>query len=497
MSKYNLRLSILFSLFLITFWSNAFAKSRPPTGQMDYHLSWDGATSKLKVDLVYNTTGKDSTVFIYGDPVGGQENIFKIVDHIAASDRDSLATRPIERKIIVFHKKQGVKTLHYEIDGTLIIDPTRALPNELFRPVIAANSFYIIGYNLFMDVIDNTYTKVGVVWDEYPKDMPFFISVAPEAKPNEQQVVAFDKRKDLLMVMDKELLIQKYNVLGSRYYAITSKRDTIVDMQKDLTPFFSNFFPTTKNFWQDYKSGYYFLCVLPLKNKVPSTRTGMNLGNGFSMKYSGPYELSKKEVIAHETSHTWIGHGLRFKSTGMENDWFSEGFNDYIAVYNLAGSGMIDKTEFLKYFNENEFHQHYTSPVNTAPADSIGKHFWTDGKYERLSYQRGFIYAFYLDNQIRIKSGGRKNIRHLLLALFNENKKNNFAPLTVDDFTQAASVFLPKAQVASEIDLYMMQGKLIDFSNVKLINEFKIQIVDNIPVLTISENSDLKTIYSW
>ena len=489
---------LLSALIGILFSQFALAQQSIPANHLDYHLSWDGKSPILKVDLAYNTAGKDSTVFIYGDLVGGQTNIFKVLGNISTSIGDSLAIHPVERKIVVFHKKQGIERLHYEIDGTLIIDPDRALPNELFRPVIKTGSFYIIGYNLFMDVMANPYTQVAVVWDKWPENMPYFISVAPEAKPSDQQVVAFDKRQDLLMVMDKELIIKKYIVYGSPYFAITSKRDSALDMQKTIEPFFSKFFPVTKNFWQDYhKSDYYFLCILPLFNNVPSTRTGMNLGPGFTMKYHGSYDLLKKEVIAHETSHTWIGHTLKFKSVDMENEWFSEGFNDYTAVFNLAGGGMIDKSEFIKYMNDIELHPHYTSPVNQAPADSIAKYFWTDQKYERLSYQRGFIYAFYLDNQIRLRSGGHKNIRQLLLTLYNEDKINNFKPLTIDAFAKASSGLLPKGQVAREVETYMIQGKLIDFSKVKLIKAFNIHIVNNVPVFTMSENSDLKALYSF
>ncbi|MTH15827.1 M1 family aminopeptidase [Flavobacterium sp. LC2016-01] len=488
-------------LFLILFLFTCIissAQQKISKDNMDYHLSWDGSSSTLKVDLNYYVTAeKDSTVFIYGDLVGGQNAIFKVLSNIYAPKDDQISIVEADRKIIVHHQKSGWKKLHYEIDGTLVIDAKRALPNELFRPVISKGSFYIIGYNLFLDAANRSYKNVSIVWDSFPVDMPYFISVSPEAKPNNAQVIEFGKRKDVLMVMESDLIIKKYNVYGSPYYAITSKRDTLLDMQKQIRPYFDNFFPTTRNFWKDYSKEYYYLCILPLFNDVASTRTGMNLGNGFTMKYSGSFDLLKKEVIAHETSHSWIGHGLKFKSSAMENLWFSEGFNDYISIFNLAGSTMIDKNEFLTYLNQNNLRPHYTSPVNTAPSDSIAKYFWKDGKYEKLSYQRGFIYAFYLDNQIRLSSKGKYNIRAFLLDLFNENKGSKRQLLTIDDFASAASRYLPKEQVETEVKSYMLDGKLIDFSKVRLVNEFTIKIIDGIPVLEMSEDSNLQTLFKW
>lgn len=488
----------LFLILLLFSYLTSSAQKKLSKDTMDYHLSWDGRSSKLKIDLDYYVDSQqDSIVFIYGDLVGGQKTIFKILSNIDVSQDDALLVKENERKIIVRHQSSGWKKIHYEIDGTLIVDAKRALPNELFRPLISEGSFYIIGYNLFLDSVNTSFKYVSLVWDSYPADMPYFISTSPEAKPQETQTIEFAKRKDVLMVMDADLNINKYTVYGSPYYAITSKRDSVTDMQEKIKPYFDSFFPTTRNFWKDYSKEYYYLCILPLFNNVSSTRTGMNLGNGFTMKYSGSFDLLKKEVIAHETSHSWIGHGLKFKSSTMENLWFSEGFNDYIAVFNLAGSGLISNNEFLTYVNDNQFHQHYTSPVNTAPSDSIAAHFWKDGKYEKLSYQRGFIYAFYLDNQIRLGSKGKYTIRAFLLDLFNENKGNKRQLLTIDDFAAAASGYLPKEKVTSDVKSFMLDGKLIDFSKVKLIKDFTITRINGIPFLEMSEKTNLQTVFAW
>lgn len=121
--------------------------------------------------------------------------------------------------------------------------------------------------------------------------------------------------------------------------------------------------------------------------------------------------MIKKKVITHDTSHTGIGKALRFQAPGFRTAWFSEGFNDYFSICVLANTGMLDKASFLDHLNEDNLKGHYTNPANTAPADSIEKYFWKSHNYESLSYERGFTYAFYLDNQIRQNCNCSKTFR--------------------------------------------------------------------------------------
>src|SRR5690606_7595593 len=103
---------------------------------MDYVLSWDGISSKLKVDLTYNVSEKDSTVFIFGDPnFGGQPDIFTVIKNVRSSASEIVKIDKAERRIIVVHNGSKKHRLSYEIDGSFAIDkPTIISQTELFRP---------------------------------------------------------------------------------------------------------------------------------------------------------------------------------------------------------------------------------------------------------------------------------------------------------------------------------------------------------------------------
>jgi hypothetical protein len=486
---------IVFALLLSCFSLSAQQTAKP---KMEYHFSWDGTSSLLKVDLFYTPAAKDSTGFVYGSPeIGNQTNIFKVLENLQCSPGDSISIDTTRRKIIAWHKTGGLKKLHYEINGSLLSPAKHNNANEQFRPQLVPGSFYSLSFNLFMQVDTGSYKELSYVWDKWPAGIGYFSSADPDSKPDKPVMVKMDQLSKIYMVMDKQLVVGKYLIHQVPYYAITTTRDSLNDMQAELKPFFSTFFPAITNYWKDYKDKDYFVSVLPFLNHAKPNFTGFGLIDGFSMRYTGAYDLQKKIVIAHETSHKWIGNKLQIKQKGMEYMWFEEGFNDYVQLCILAKTGMITQTGFLDYINTQNLAPHYKSPVRTAPADSIEKYFWVNHDYEKLPYQRGFIYAFYFDNQIRLASGGNKTIRDFLLALLKRVTANKNGQMTIDDYIQTASQFLPKAQVTGDIEKYLQGGALLDFHTIKLIKGFRVNYAGDVPVLTMPAGADLMEIVDW
>jgi predicted metalloprotease with PDZ domain len=463
---------------------------------MDYHLSWDGTSTILGMDIVYDSHSNDSTVFIYGVPeAGGQPHIFDILGNVQAGNGERLNIIAAERKIIVHHVAPGIKTLHAELDARLVPGP-RFRANEAFRPTLAPGFLYTRGYQLFMEVSDTAYNQLGIVWSKWPAHMPYLVSTNPEARPDELQVIAAEAttRYLFMMVMDKDMVITKSKVGGIPHYLATSKSDSTSGMLERVRFFADKYIPAIRDYWQDYNAPFYILSVIPFQNEVPAAMTGMGMSNGLSVRYRGPLDLDKTQLIAHETSHNWIGVRLKFESIGMENNWFNEGFNDYIAICNLVRAGLFSQQDFLDYMNKENLAAHYTSPVRSMPGDSIAPNFFKSKYYEKLPYHRGLIYAFYLDNQIRLAANGKASIRNFLQALYTQNQKDGGRVITTVDFTKAISPFLPGVDIAKEIDEYMLQGRLIDFHHVHLIPAFKIKYADTVPVLKVPAGVDIRDV---
>src|SRR5690606_5084561 len=133
-------------------------------------------------------------------------------------------------------------------------------------------------------------------------------------------------------------------------------------------------------------------------------------------------------------------------------------FNDYATLINLANSGIYGQAEFLNYLNEETLKPHYRSEVKAAHNDSIAEYYWTDyANYGKLPYRRGLIYAFYLDNQIRLGSNGKFTLRHMLLDLYAKRKaKKEDGILTVEDFIDAGSAYVDKKELERQVARHMM-----------------------------------------
>ncbi len=463
---------------------------------MSYRLSWDGKSEKILVDLQYDNHGRDSTVFTFGNPnPGGLTRIFDILKNIHTDRGAKWTTDSGARKIVVLHTRKGRSRLQYEIDGTLVKDPKRARPNEAFRPTAGQGFLYTLGYNLYLEPTDTLYKKISVRWGKWPKHMTYFISADPEAKPSDRITVAMKDKNSLLIQMNENLVKDKYVVNGIPSYLLTSRSDTLNHMKEEMKPFVTRLIPHMRDFWNDNDFKFYFISMIPLRNEVSSTMTGIGLINGFGTRYSGPLDKDKTAIIAHEISHTWIGVRLRIASKGMENTWFGEGFNDYVAIYNLTQTGMFSSEDFLRYVNRDIFEPYYNNPENTLPGDAIEAGFWKNKNIEKIPYHRGFIYAFYLDQQIRQASEGKFTLQDFMLRLLSQAAEQKKREISPEEFAAAASGFLPAELVLEQVHTYMLGGKLIDFRQAGLADGFSIMYQGNTPVLSLPQDADLKKVF--
>jgi predicted metalloprotease with PDZ domain len=490
-------LPVIYLLCSISLFAKAQNKNTAPP--LAYHLGWDGKSAILQVSLDYAPANKDSTVFIYGDlNFGGQKEIFNVLQNINTKDKIKLTPR--ERKITVYHTGAGPTKISYTVNGQLVGNPKRATVDELFRPLITPNILYLVPQFFMINPVGHPASEASIQWDTFPAGLPYFMSTAAGAGPAVKQTITLKQEQDVLMLMGANLVINTYKVHGIPYYSITSKSDTINNLKAELKPFFELYFPGLRDFWKDNEAPYYYISVLPLLSIDKPWATGYSQKHGFVMRYSGKFDDDKKRVLAHETSHSWIGNNMQIGNDEFDNQWFGEGFNDYVTMINLVKSGIQDKAAFLGYMNKNNLYDHYSSQVKNAPNDSIAAKFWIDKNYQTLPYKRGFIYAFYFDNQIRLASGGKLSIRDFLLTLFKRNRQihaaNPAANLTLDDYIAAASKFIPEKQVRNEIQTYLIKGKPLDFKTIRLIDGFKMNYHDSIPVLSIGKTINLKKIYA-
>jgi|GEM_PF-690213 len=481
---------------------------------MDYKLSWDGTSNYLEVELNYTPQTNDSSSFIYGHPeFGGQEDIFDILKNVTVGDGDSLEVYPEERKLVIRHYGDTKnKNLKYSIDGTLVFGQQEAQPlfkvvNEIFRPIIMPNHLYVYGESYLMEYDSDQEIQHQIHWENYPKNMTSFDSYDLDQDPSTITKTTYKELVNSVSIISDAININIKVIENIPHYFVTPKQNqTIADAFNEDT---FNYFSDIMAFWEDYDHKYYWAVVLPLQGSVIEGQNGQGgyaLSDGFYMNYAG--EIDAKSTIftiCHEAVHRWIGSGVNIGNSSFDHQWFGEGFTEYITMYTAINSGLMNLDEFYEEINNSQFLAHYKSSVREVHNDSIGKLFWTDNKIRNLPYQRGFIFAFYLDNQIRLGSNNTKTLRDFLLDLkMKANSKEDSlveieGPLTLKEFMDVGAQYLDKESLQFDVEKYVIEGKLIDFSKVTLLDAFLLEYdaVDKTPSVKLREDIKIKDLYSY
>jgi predicted metalloprotease with PDZ domain len=132
-----------------------------------------------------------------------------------------------------------------------------------------------------------------------------------------------------------------------------------------------------------------------------------------------PWERLARFAVAHEIGHTWIGvagSGIRFDGPEGSAYWFTEGFNVHYTREVLLRAGLATPAEFLDDLRERT-ERFLVNPDRALPNEAIARDFFKRDTVNKLPYDRGMLYAAEVDAAVRAKSGGKRSLDDLMLAL--------------------------------------------------------------------------------
>lgn len=242
-----------------------------------------------------------------------------------------------------------------------------------------------------------------------------------------------------------------------------------------------------RTFWRDDSDTIFSVSFIPIDDAPWSEQSrfascgGSGLTNSFmSFATNNPgidYD-NIRYLYVHELMHHWIGGKIENASEERQY-WFSEGFTEYYTLKNSLRYGLITVNQFINQFNADFLAPHYSSPVCEAPNDSLNyTRFWTGGKaWEKLPYQRGCLFAFYLDNLIRQRSKGRHNLDELMRNILDAVEKKPSQKLDHPFFRSMLSRYAGKAGKKA-FDQYIEEGRPIDFTTAPLPAGFRVVLLD-------------------
>ena len=102
----------------------------------------------------------------------------------------------------------------------------------------------------------------------------------------------------------------------------------------------------------------------------------------------------------------------------------------------------------------------------------------------------------------RPSSGDASGCTQLLAEIIQKVYKQKIAAdpnanLTIKDFIDQASNFLPRAQIQNEVDNYMLKGNPIDLRRIKFTGYFKFDYQGEVPLLSLVQGTNLKEFCKW
>jgi len=448
----------------------------------------------LKVEVIYRPEhASDSLVYFYDEELWGVDNLFDGLIILQDENQDSRVVKNREKdKVTVYGNEDGFFSLTYRIKQTFE-EPEY---DVFVRPVVHDHYFHIVGQLLF--VLPEELTEYeepinfNLNWIGFPDDFVIHNNFGSQLRRQEITVTLWDKFFDSIFV-GGDYRIFPFEVYGKPVYLAV--RDQWFNGVTDtyLLQVSQQAVQSQREFWQDFEKEYFTIVLTPTVTQADSSfpgtdRSGTALYNGFMIQ-STNNPFNDKEMfpnmLHHEMMHHWIGSLMQMKHPRLMK-WFSEGFTDYFAYKNRLRIGDLTPDEWTELLNENVLRFHWNNPQRNIPNYRIETDFWTSMDFQRVPYNRGTIFAFWLDNQILRKTDYKKSLDDLMLELYQT--------VTVDQLEVGDELVIDLANKYLDDDIYpffqqyVIVGEDIPFEELEWITGISFSRDDQVPVLGVEDS---------
>jgi len=332
-------------------------------------------------------------------------------------------------------------------------DPTCVEEAIIRKNLIHAPGYGILAVPNELKAPENEKIEFKVVWKTLPKQWKTLSSHGPN--------------KSLKFVTDAQKLLHSIYMAGNlRIYQIADSNSPIYlsfhgkfDLQDDLIA--SNLceiIKTQRTFFNDYDFTCYVISLI--QGSDPHSGGGTGLYNSFAAHLpKGMEKINYYKLLAHEHFHSWTGGKIRNNEQEVLNYWWTEGFTEYYSRVLALRSNGLSIEEFINECNQF-LRDYYLSPVLNAPNRRIKHAFWKDHDIQRLPYNRGFIFAIYLNSLIK-KNNPDNSLDNVMLDLFKNSVHKKFS---TPYFQSLIKAYISRG-ITQETAMYIDKGKTIELSD--------------------------------
>ncbi|MCT6698639.1 hypothetical protein [Rheinheimera sp. 4Y26] len=141
----------------------------------------------------------------------------------------------------------------------------------------------------------------------------------------------------------------------------------------------------------------------------------------FSQLIKGPATEANRvvwgNVMAHELLHFW--NGLSMVPASVDEEWFKEGFTDYLTAVLLHRGGQFDQAWLLKRF-ETMYSRHAIGRYYQRSQASFQQAGHDKQPLRTLVYGGGALVAMAMEAEMRDATDGEKGVADLMRSMFSE-----------------------------------------------------------------------------
>jgi predicted metalloprotease with PDZ domain len=442
---------------------------------------------KLQITIIFDAEISGKSFLNYENIQFGQPNQMDFIDFpeqlagvSVKKDRDS------NRFVVNYPPEFKRISVKYTVEDRQKEQPF--LEYCCYKPIINSTYFHVQSCHLLAVpdayFVDNLEKKnIQIRWENFPENWTIHNSFGPDRFQN---VLLNATNLSQAIFIGGDFRRYSYDIHGKTAYFLT--RGTWQKFSDDdLKNMLGKIFEGHRTFWNDFSDTLYSVTFLPI-DSVKWGEKGGSLSYGgsgltnsflsFATNHAGLELDAMRYIFMHELMHHWIGGAIENKEEEKQY-WFSEGFTEYFTLKNSLCYDFIGVDRFLEQFNDDFVFPHYSSKMNLMPNDSMNyRNFWSGNKlWEKLPYQRGCLYAFFLDNQIRKRSNETQNLDILMREILADCLKNPSLKLSNGYFSKKIRPFVGRKGVR-DFKKYILRGQLIDFSKTDLPEGLALEIKD-------------------
>jgi predicted metalloprotease with PDZ domain len=464
-------------LILFCFLSFAIFAQTKADFSYDIKLQSDGTNKGCEVTLTYHSKNTRNSTFSLPQIWGAESSLdFIQVKKIKGAKQVKLKNDDLNLNLK--HKENATIKLTYFVKS--LVKDSIYHHQEEFLPNVQENYFVLFTNSIFIVLADSTdqLYSYDINWLNYPSTY----KNKPQTSFGDglKQTLNYEKISDFqnaVMVGGDFKTIAYSDPEKNRKIRYIYRSSWDFDPQV-MAKLVISTFKFQQSFWNDYSTKEYSVFMSPAyaENEFEMSYNGTGLCNSFNVVATNNRNTNPENMgylFNHELMHHWIGNTIL---NGVDEElsyWFSEGFTDYFTFYNMKESKLITEKEY--YFRmDSVFIAHYGNDLNSAINDSIKPNFWKRGYYGKLPYNRGNIFAYYLDNLLQSKTNGKVKLVNVMQKMMEQAlvKKRPFDKVWLNETVKELAGF----EILDLIERYIMKGETISVDEFNKVLNHKVEL---------------------